>query len=410
MLNIDGSHTDVRGWYGGLVRNHGGTVFCAYHGMNRPSLVVEQEVMKATERGLTIVLQAGISRICSSKPKIRLKFLLLGHVEKNSTKFLSRFSNLVREHIPPYYPSWLAIPLKLKDTVWEMICSEYVLPQAAKRKLIKSANTMRRNEKNTLRKMFDECDTDDERKKNCPKKTKPEVWVRFDDLTSTEEVKASRERNKINRSKMLTPQTTRRKGVFRVADEMMEVDPTITRSDSFFVGHTRSDGTFLTAFVGEKVSTELLRAHITEDKESYIDLENRFSYYKAENDARFENLKDLVASLKSSGSATTSTVNVERSRISTPLLRDEAVAHVLDFYEHIVATGRVLVLPGLQENEEAEYEVIVDIIFMENSLVFGQRRAFFDKRLIGSKIKYRRILLRFAYQVFPIFLKAFIMD
>ncbi|KAF6160279.1 hypothetical protein GIB67_019048 [Kingdonia uniflora] len=230
---------------------------------------------------------------------------------------------------------------------------------------MKSANTMWRNGKKILRKKYDECDTDDERKKNCPKKTKPEDWVQFVDLTSMEKVKSSRERNKINRSKMLTPHTTTphttgRKGAFRVADEMMEVDPTITRSESFLVGHTRSDGTFPTTFVEEKViavkdsitknpqskyldvdhdplaqvfgpvkkgcvnfmgpdvtkkfihSTELLRAHITEDKESYIDLENYFSQYKAKNDARFENLKDMVASLRSSGCATTST---ERSRV-----------------------------------------------------------------------------------------------
>ncbi|KAF6168415.1 hypothetical protein GIB67_004967 [Kingdonia uniflora] len=232
--------------------------------------------------------------------------------------------------------------------------------------------------------MYDECDTDDGRKKNCPKKTKPEDWVRFVDLTSTEEVKGSRERNKINKSKMLTPYTTGRNEVFRVADEMMEVDPTITRSYSILVGHTRSDGTFPTTFLEKKVrinviktitvtvvakiaavrvtkdhlhfwivvkdiiaknpqskfldddhdplaqvfgpvkkgcvnfmgpditkkfiqSTELLRAHTTEDKKSYIYLENRFSQYKAENDVRFENLKDMVAPLRSSGCATIST-------------------------------------------------------------------------------------------------------
>ncbi|KAF6166924.1 hypothetical protein GIB67_020153 [Kingdonia uniflora] len=140
-------------------------------------------------------------------------------------------------------------------------------------------------------------------------------------------------------------------------------------------------------------STELLRAHITEHKESYIDLENHFSQYKVENDARFENLKDMVASLRSSGCTTTST---ERSQISTLLLREETVVHFLNFHEHIVATGRALVLPSLQESEDAEYEVIVDIIFEENSPVFGQRGVFFDKCLIGTKIKYPRILLRFA--------------
>ncbi|KAF6172024.1 hypothetical protein GIB67_029442, partial [Kingdonia uniflora] len=63
----------------------------------------------------------------------------------------------------------------------------------------------------------------------------------------------------------------------------------------------------------------------------------------------------------------------------------------------VLATGRTLVLLGLQESEEAEYEVIVCIIFEKNSPVFGQRGVFFDKILISMKIKYTKILLRFAY-------------
>ncbi|KAF6169438.1 hypothetical protein GIB67_021441 [Kingdonia uniflora] len=100
---------------------------------------------------------------------------------------------------------------------------------------MRPANTLWRNGKKTLRKKYDEYDIDDERKKNCPKKTKPEDWVRFVDLTSVEDVKASRERNKVNRSKM------------------MEVDPTTTRLDSFLVGHTRSDGTYPAAFIEKKM-------------------------------------------------------------------------------------------------------------------------------------------------------------
>ncbi|KAF6154759.1 hypothetical protein GIB67_032371 [Kingdonia uniflora] len=72
MLSIDGSHTDVRGGYGGLVKNHGGTVFCAYHGMNQPSSVTEHATMRAIERGLTIVLQAGISRICVGTDSLQM--------------------------------------------------------------------------------------------------------------------------------------------------------------------------------------------------------------------------------------------------------------------------------------------------------------------------------------------------
>ncbi|KAF6173897.1 hypothetical protein GIB67_039848 [Kingdonia uniflora] len=54
-------------------------------------------------------------------------------VGKNSTKFMSHFGNLVREHILAYYPDWQAVSLKLKDSIWETICDEYVLPQAEKK-------------------------------------------------------------------------------------------------------------------------------------------------------------------------------------------------------------------------------------------------------------------------------------
>ncbi|KAF6157971.1 hypothetical protein GIB67_015287 [Kingdonia uniflora] len=62
-------------------------------------------------------------------------------------------------------------------------------------------------------------------------------------------------------------------------------------------------------------STELLRAQIMEGKESYIDLENQFSQYKAENDAKLDSLRDMVISLRSFERAATPTVNVDRSRV-----------------------------------------------------------------------------------------------
>ncbi|KAF6171326.1 hypothetical protein GIB67_038179 [Kingdonia uniflora] len=144
-------------------------------------------------------------------------------------------------------------------------------------------------------------------------------------------------------------------------------------------------------------STELLRAQIMEGNESYIDLENRFSQYKAENDTKLDSLRDMVTSLRSFERAATPTVNVDRSRMFSPLLREEAIAHFLDLHENIVASERALVIPGYQESEDAEYEVIVDIIFEQGFPVFGQRGVFFDELLIGTKIKYPRILLHFGY-------------
>ncbi|KAF6174809.1 hypothetical protein GIB67_042878 [Kingdonia uniflora] len=66
----------------------------------------------------------------------------------------------------------------------------------------------------------------------------------------------------------------------------------------------------------------------------------------------------MVTSLRSFECAVTPIVNVDRSR------RVEAVAHFLNLHEHIVASGRVLVILGYQESEEAEYEVLPVIGFL----------------------------------------------
>ncbi|KAF6165457.1 hypothetical protein GIB67_017939, partial [Kingdonia uniflora] len=76
--------------------------------------------------------------------------------------------------------------------------------------------------------------------------------------------------------------------------------------------------------------------------------------------------------------------------MSTLLLREQAIAHFLNLHEHIVVSGKALVIPGYQENEEAENEVILDIIYEHGSPAFGHRGVFFDELLIGTKIKYPR--------------------
>ncbi|KAF6148002.1 hypothetical protein GIB67_024177 [Kingdonia uniflora] len=106
-------------------------------------------------------------------------------------------------------------------------------------------------------------------------------------------------------------------------------------------------------------SIELLRAQIMEGKESYIDLENRFLQYKAENDAKLDSLRDMVTSLRSFERAATPTANVDRSRMSTPLLRKEAIAHFLNLHEYIVTSGRPLVILGYQESEEADMRLLL---------------------------------------------------
>ncbi|KAF6151899.1 hypothetical protein GIB67_010473 [Kingdonia uniflora] len=50
-------------------------------------------------------------------------------------------------------------------------------------------------------------------------------------------------------------------------------------------------------------------------KESYIDLKNWFSQYKAKNDVKLDSLRDMVTSLRLFERAMTPTVNVDRSRV-----------------------------------------------------------------------------------------------
>ncbi|KAF6149964.1 hypothetical protein GIB67_008685 [Kingdonia uniflora] len=107
-------------------------------------------------------------------------------------------------------------------------------------------------------------------------------------------------------------------------------------------------------------SIELLGAQIMEGKESYIDLENQFSQYKADNDVKLDSLRDMVTSLR----VATPAVNIDRSRISTPLLREETVAHFLNLHKHIMASGCALVIPGYQESDEVEYEVLPVVGFL----------------------------------------------
>ncbi|KAF6172154.1 hypothetical protein GIB67_003846 [Kingdonia uniflora] len=111
-------------------------------------------------------------------------------------------------------------------------------------------------------------------------------------------------------------------------------------------------------------NTDLLRIQIMEGKESYIDLENRFSPYKVENDTKLDSLRNMVISLRSFELTATPIVNVDRSRMSIPLLGEEAAAYFLNLHEHIMASGRELVILGYQENEEVEYEVLPVVGFL----------------------------------------------
>ncbi|KAF6147228.1 hypothetical protein GIB67_039358 [Kingdonia uniflora] len=80
----------------------------------------------------------------------------------------------------------------------------------------------------------------------------------------------------------------------------------------------------------------------------------------------------MVISLRSFERAATPTAIVDRSRMSTTLLREEAIAHFLNLHEHIVASGKALVIPGHQESEEAEYEVLPVVGFL--TFVYAHKR------------------------------------
>ncbi|KAF6147790.1 hypothetical protein GIB67_006763 [Kingdonia uniflora] len=212
-------------------------------------------------------------------------------------------------------------------TAWKSICGEFVLPEAGKIPLMKSANAMWRGEKGTQRFRYDKHETDEMRKKDCPERTKQEDWDRFVDLTSSAAVKASLVRNNINRFKMVTPHTTGRKGVFRIADEMENApcpkspekmttarakryrhgiiarDPKSKYLDfdhdplgQVFGRVKRGRVPFMGPHVNKKLiqNTELPRAQMEEEKESYNDLKEQLLNYQKEMDAMFDQLVKKV--------------------------------------------------------------------------------------------------------------------
>ncbi|XXG63708.1 hypothetical protein AAC387_Pa05g1832 [Persea americana] len=86
--------------------------------------------------------------------------------------------------------------------------------------------------------------TDAERKSHVPKYVKPEDWLRFVDISSTEAALTASKVGRIARSKMKSPHTTDRKGCARVAAELKAQRPNepITPTDVFLATHKRMDG------------------------------------------------------------------------------------------------------------------------------------------------------------------------
>ncbi|KAF6148137.1 hypothetical protein GIB67_011912 [Kingdonia uniflora] len=140
-------------------------------------------------------------------------------VGDNSTKFSTRIGEIAREHIPIYIPTWKGVSNDTKMLIWNSLSNEYELPLAAKDQVLIGANIAYK--KCELRKVYDKYPTEDARKINCPTTTIQDDWELFVNLSSDPKVVAMRARNKVNRSKMLSPSTTGRTGIYRLAHYML---------------------------------------------------------------------------------------------------------------------------------------------------------------------------------------------
>ncbi|KAF6153088.1 hypothetical protein GIB67_034810 [Kingdonia uniflora] len=109
------------------------------------------------------------------------------------------------------------------------------------------ANMALKNWKSRLRtNNYDAYETNEERKRKRPKGVKKEDWIEFVDRLSTPKEQAKHEKEKAARSKMHSPHTAGRLGVFEKKKILEKGRPkcTVKWYEIFMACHTKEDGTY----------------------------------------------------------------------------------------------------------------------------------------------------------------------
>ncbi|KAF6155473.1 hypothetical protein GIB67_019999 [Kingdonia uniflora] len=246
---------------------------------------------------------------------------------------------------------------------WLRHQNEYEIPLVAKDQVLIGAKiAWKKKKKCELRKIYDKYPIDDARKRNCPARIIQEDWEWFADLSYDPKVVAIRARNKVNRSKMQSPDTTGRTGIYRLVHYMISKNPETARTDYFLAGHACSDGSFLTPFLEAKVAE--IKSNVEKNPESI--------HYDVDDDPV--------------GQAYGPEKRVVHER--------EVGIHFFNFHrDEVVAAGREI-FPRNQTNNPNEYDVLVDLVIDEDVEVSGRRGMLFRDIPVGEWFKYLSFLLK----------------
>lgn len=194
-------------------------------------------------------------------------------IGEEAAPFTSYVGSLMRKHCPITYEKWRDVPLKLRETLWKLVLDKYVVPVAYKAQVIERIHTYWRHHKSVLRLThYDKYNTDEERKRHCPKGVRQDIWNIFVDNQSSPTAQARRKAGKHARQAMKTPHYTGRTGAARTEESLKKGDPlaTVTRTDIYLAMHSPKDGSRPTPEVLEKV--EKIKA-IAQQNPSSINLD-----------------------------------------------------------------------------------------------------------------------------------------
>ncbi|KAF9613579.1 hypothetical protein IFM89_009249 [Coptis chinensis] len=210
--------------------------------------------------GVSNVQEQGIVEPDTEGLPMQKKMVYFNHngqpIGEGSTSFVNDLGSMMRKYCPISYDRWSDMPDQTKDLLWKTITDKYIVPVAYKGKVLQRIHNYWRSFKSVIRcKHYDLFDTDDERKANCPKGVRQDVWEIFVDKQSTPVAQARRKAGKFARQAMKTPHTSGRTGAARTAEALKKGNPfaTVTRTDLYVAMHTRKDGSCPTPELTSKV-------------------------------------------------------------------------------------------------------------------------------------------------------------
>ncbi|KAF9624664.1 hypothetical protein IFM89_012841 [Coptis chinensis] len=145
-------------------------------------------------------------------------------VGDKAAEYSSHLGEYSRAHASIAHHRWKNVSDDDKRLIWKRISEEYDLSRTTKGKVKAKANEYwRKYKSSSLRKVYDKCRTDEERKRHCPCAIRKEDWEKFVDNESTKVGKSHRVNGKLSRQAAKAQQRSGRKGSARIAHELESI-------------------------------------------------------------------------------------------------------------------------------------------------------------------------------------------